>query len=168
MAASRTASSKRSFPINSPRRPSRFVSTFLQMQGGSSLRLREALLDAVSLLLSVLAVILLPLVTFLCPDTRRELHLRHLMGANLLLVSVTSVFHARHCLGLERVPSSINSATLFQSAPSMLDNPCRSPDARPTSLSVLRVQMPRYPRSGFFPDVAGLSAHKSLCTFFAL
>ena len=25
------------------------------------------------------------------------------MRANLLLVSVTSVFHARHCVGLERV-----------------------------------------------------------------
>jgi len=29
--------------------------------------------------------------------------LRHLMRANLLLVSVTSVFYARHCIGLERV-----------------------------------------------------------------
>ena len=29
--------------------------------------------------------------------------LRHLMRANLFLVSVTSVFHARHCVGLERV-----------------------------------------------------------------
>ncbi len=29
--------------------------------------------------------------------------LRHLVRANLLLVSVTSVFHACHCVGLERV-----------------------------------------------------------------
>jgi hypothetical protein len=29
--------------------------------------------------------------------------LRHLMRANLLLVIVTSVFYARHCVGLERV-----------------------------------------------------------------
>src|SRR5208282_3863445 len=27
----------------------------------------------------------------------------HLMGANLLLVSVTSVFHTHHCVSLERV-----------------------------------------------------------------
>src|ERR1039458_1733667 len=29
--------------------------------------------------------------------------LRHFMRANLLLVSATSVFYARHCVGLERV-----------------------------------------------------------------
>src|ERR1035438_2640129 len=29
--------------------------------------------------------------------------LRYLMRANLLLVSVTGVFYARHCVGLERV-----------------------------------------------------------------
>ncbi len=38
--------------------------------------------------------------------------LRHLMRANLLLVSVTSVFHARHCVtasASNAFPSSINS-----------------------------------------------------------
>src|SRR6266851_9976557 len=32
-------------------------------------------------------------------------------------------------------PSSINSATLSESAPSMLDNPCKSPDCPPLALS---------------------------------
>jgi uncharacterized membrane protein YfcA len=51
-------------PYKQPRRQaSRFVSTFLQMRNWSSLRFRDALLGAISLLLIVLGVILLPLAT---------------------------------------------------------------------------------------------------------
>jgi hypothetical protein len=57
------------------------------------------------------------------------------MRANLLLVSVTSVFHARHCVGLERVSFLDQLGQLSESAPSMLDNPCKSPDC-PPDLSV--------------------------------
>jgi hypothetical protein len=37
------------------------------------------------------------------PILAGDIILRHLMRANLLLASFTSVFHARHCVGLERV-----------------------------------------------------------------
>lgn len=54
--------------------------------------------------------------------------LQYLMRANLALVNVGSVLHARHLVGCERVPSSSNSSTLSESAPWTLDDPSRSRD----------------------------------------
>ena len=80
------------------------------------------------------------------------------MCVNLLLVSVTSVFYARHCIGL-RTRSLLDQ--LGHTFPNLhlrcWTIPVNLPIARP-SLSVLRVQMPTYPRSGFFPRARVLSA----------